>query len=173
MKHLNLLPDSVRQHKTLRKLKISMAVSQLGIFALLFLVLFLLTSHQKQLDGHVIDLATRIQSIDQTYVERAIHLETAIVSAHAFEDFFETHVYNQIETWQVEAIFNALPHGVALSQLHFSGGYILLTGEATGLLEVGVFRDALMDIFTDVISGSMVLQDSGNFRFGLRVQGNA
>ena len=170
MKNLNLLPPHIAQHRQKRKLKKTMAIAQMVIFACVGLAALFLFFHERRLADYSHNLARRIAAMDSAPVYIAADLEATRAVFLQFEQFYMENFSVAFETEWVTTVLDALPSGAKLVRLVFTGEEILVEGEAAEILDAYARRQKLQEVFDYVWLGRMTLLDSGTFSYELRIR---
>jgi len=172
MNTLNLLPHHIQRYKKTRKLKIFLTVLQVAIFLCIGLAFLAMNFQERDLSNRSQTLSATIAEIDERPFLLMAELDATIALMQSFEDFYMENFPVAFEALWFETILQSLPYNTRLSRVTYSQTEIVIEGDVSDISDVGVYRQALLDVnlFENVISGRINSQTDGRFGFELRVE---
>jgi len=171
MKKIDLLPHHIQQYKRARKLKIFLVALQVTIFLCIGIVIVVLNAQEQFFSNRLRALTAQISGFDDRPLLIMAELDDAITLARNFDEFYAASFPIQFDTLWFEVILQNLPENTVLSRLSYRQMEILIEGEVSDILDIEIYRQALVDVnlFENVRFGNRDLLSSGRFSFELRV----
>ena len=172
MKKLNLLPHHILEKQQHKKLYVLMATLSVAIF--LCAGIWWAYLH-KAYNTSTYRLQHYSAPLNEAALNAAIKRDQLQIAYAGIQNFVLENFPPTFCHYWVTAITNSAPHGLSIESMHYTGGAIAVMGTATHIIDLGNFRDAIINtgLFANAthgtLSGVQGAQANENFTFIINI----